>query len=316
MDTDVVDTDALRWFQQVADGMTVTQVGELYWVTQSGVSRGLARLEAEVGTPLLQRHGRVLRMTPAGAAFKRHVDALLNNLDDGLAAVSELVDPDTGTVTVAFQQSLATWLVPQLVSTFRAEHPRVRFILRQVRDELVSPVLDGGRTDLEITAWRRTDPTVTWQRLLTEPLRLAVAPDHRLAARAGDGDADGSAEPVDLADLRDEVFVALRPTSLLRRQAEELCRRAGFEPQVEFVGADLPTVRGFVAAGLGVAVVPAPHGGDPEDAGNPLRYLPIADPAAVREIGMAWSTERRLLPAADLFRQHVVATARSRRLPT
>ena len=301
-----MDTDALRWFQQVADGMTVTQVGELYWVTQSGVSRGLARLKAEVGTPLLQRHGRLLRMTPAGAAFKRHVDALLNNLDDGLAAVSELVDPDTGTVTVAFQQSLATWLVPQLVSTFRATHPRVQFTLRQVRDELVSPVLDGGRTDLEITAWRRTDPTVTWQRLLTEPLMLAVAPDHRLAAHDG---------PLDLSALDAEPFVALRPTSLLRKQAEELCKRAGFEPQVAFVGVDLPTVRGFVAAGLGVAVVPAPHVGDPEDAGNPLRYLPIADPAAVREIGMAWSTERRLLPAAELFRQHVVRTARSRRLP-
>lgn len=301
-----MDTDALRWFQQVADGMTVTQVGELYWVTQSGVSRGLARLETEVGTPLLQRHGRLLRMTPAGAAFKRHVDALLNNLDDGLAAVTELVEPDTGTVTVAFQQSLATWLVPQLVSTFRADHPRVQFTLRQVRDELVSPVLDGGRTDLEITAWRRTDPTVTWQRLLTEPLMLALAPDHRLAAHEG---------PLDLSGLDGEPFVALRPTSLLRKQAEELCRRAGFEPQVAFVGVDLPTVRGFVAAGLGVAVVPAPHLGDPEDAGNPLRYLPIDDPAAVREIGMAWSTERRLLPAAELFRQHVVRTARSRRLP-
>ena len=65
-----VDTEALRWFQQVADGVTVTEVGELYWVTQSGVSRGLARLEAEVGTPLLRRNGRTLRMTQAGAAFK------------------------------------------------------------------------------------------------------------------------------------------------------------------------------------------------------------------------------------------------------
>src|SRR5580692_10641550 len=97
-----VDTDVLRWFQRVADGMTVTEVSELDGVTQSGVSRALARLESEVGTPLLRRSGRTLRMTHAGAVFKPHLDALLHHLDDGIAAVSQLIDPDTGTVALAF----------------------------------------------------------------------------------------------------------------------------------------------------------------------------------------------------------------------
>src|SRR5450631_309976 len=101
-----VDTDAVRWFQQVADGMTVTEVSELERVTQSGVSRALARLEIEVGTPLLRRSGRTLRMTHAGSAFKRHVDAMLFQLDDGLAAVNQLIEPETGTVSLAFELSL------------------------------------------------------------------------------------------------------------------------------------------------------------------------------------------------------------------
>ena len=88
-----VDTDALRWLQQVADGTTVTEVGGLESVTQSGVSRALARLEAQIGTPLLRRSGRTLRMTHAGAVFKPHLDALLHNLDDGIAAVSQLHRP-------------------------------------------------------------------------------------------------------------------------------------------------------------------------------------------------------------------------------
>src|SRR5258707_13969681 len=62
-----VETEVLRWFQQVADGVTVTEVSDLEAVTQSGVSRALARLEAEVGTPLLRRSGRTLRLTQAGA---------------------------------------------------------------------------------------------------------------------------------------------------------------------------------------------------------------------------------------------------------
>ena len=92
----------------------------------AGVSRALARLEKEVGSPLLLRRGRMLRPTHAGSEFKRHIDAALHDVDDGLAAVDELIDPETGSVSIAFQLSLGAWLVPDLVDTFRRDHPRVR----------------------------------------------------------------------------------------------------------------------------------------------------------------------------------------------
>ena len=303
----IVETESLRWFQQVAEGVTVTEVGELYRISQSGVSRGIARLEAEVGAPLLQRSGRTLRMTAAGAAFKRHVDALLNDLDDGLAAVEQLVDPETGIVTLAFQLSLGTWLVPGLVAGFRAAHPGVRFVLQQSRDELVSSVLETGAVDLEISTLRRTGPSIRWHRLLTEPLCLAVPADHPLAGRAQVGRGQ-----VDLAVASTAAFVTLRPASLLRAQGAQLCAAAGFAPRVVLEGDDIPTVRGFVAAGLGMAIIPASRPDDENGSGGRVRYLAITDPAARRLIGLAWSSERRLLPAADLFRQYVIETTRRR----
>src|SRR6202047_3815325 len=166
-----MNTDALRWLQQVCDGTTVTEVSDTEAVTQSGVSRALARLEAQLGTPLLRRSGRTLRMTHAGAVFKPHLDAMLHHLDDGLAAVSQLIDPDTGTVALAFQQSLGTWLVPDLARSFRVAHPAVRFQLTQVRDELHSAALDGGRADLEIGTRRPSDPAVHSRRGGVEPPR-------------------------------------------------------------------------------------------------------------------------------------------------
>lgn len=301
-----MDTDALRWFQQVADGTTVTEVSELEAVTQSGVSRALARLEAEVGTPLLQRSGRILRMTQAGAVFKRHVDALLHQLDDGIAAVNQLLEPDTGTVALAFQHSLGTWLVPYLVRSFRARHPHVRFELTQVRDETHSAALAGGQADLEIGTRRPHDAALQTRQLALEPLRLAVPRDHRLAGQA----------QLWLADVTDEPFVSLGPTSALRRLTDDLCAAAGFQPDVVFEGDDLSTVRGFVAAGLGVSVVPAPRAGSPESATGPLVHLEILDPGAVREITLTWSAERRLLAAAELFRQYVIRRAAAGRVPT
>jgi LysR family transcriptional regulator, transcription activator of glutamate synthase operon len=300
-----MDTDTLRWFQQVADGITVTEISDLSAVTQPGVSRALQRLEAQVGTPLLRRSGRTLHMTHAGSVFKHHVDALLHQLDDGIAAVNQLIDPDTGTVALAFQQSLGTWLLPDLVRSFRGAHPGVRFRLTQVHDEMHAPALDGGDADLEIGTMRRRDPALRVRQLAVEPLRLALPRDHELAGQ----------ERIDLAEVSDEPFVSVRPTSALWKQTNDLCAQAGFTPSVVFQGDDLSTVRGFVAAGLGVAIIPAPRTGSPEAASGPVVYREIPDPAAAREICLTWSAERRLLPAAELFRQHVIRRARAGRVP-
>ena len=293
-----VDTDALRWFQLVADGYTVTEVSDVFGVSQPGVSRALARLEGEVGTPLLRRSGRVLRMTHAGAAFKGHVDALVNALDDGLAAVEELLDPEGGVVTLAFPLSLGSWLVPGLVRDFRAELPRVRvrLVSTPVGDEgRVSRELSTGRADLELTAHRLVGQGVAWQRVLEEPLVLAVPLQHRLAGRGS----------VALAEVTGEPFVLRTGPSRMREQVLDLCRAAGGEPEVAFEADDLPTVRGLVAAGLGVSVVPAQGLPVPTTFAR-TRLLPLTDDGARREVGLAWIEGRPLLPSAEAFRRFVL----------
>jgi LysR family transcriptional activator of glutamate synthase operon len=300
-----METDVLRWFQHVADGVTVTEVGERYWVSQSAVSRGLGRLEAEVGVPLLHRSGRALRLTQAGAVFKQQVDAMLVDLDDGLAAVQQLVDPATGLVAVAFQASLGAWLVPRLISSFRDEHPSVRFVLGQARDEFVPDMLDTGKVDVGITTVRTEDLGVRWQSLMSEQLYLAVPGAHPLAERA----------EVGLAEVSGERFVMLRRPSPLRDLIEKLCDQVGFQPDLAFEAEDLPTVRGFVASGLGLAVLPATQDGPANVAQAVIRLLPITDPPAFREIGLAWSAERQLLPSAEAFRRHVIDQGRAQRLP-
>lgn len=299
-----MEIEALRWFQQVADGMTVTELSDLESVSQSGVSRGLARLEREIGVPLLRRTGRTLRMTQPGAVFKRYVDAVLHVLDDGLAAVHTLAAPETGNVAVAYQPSLGVWLVPELIARFRRRFPDVGFELYPMRDEMSAARLAGGRADVEITAVRPGDPAVRWRPLASQPLRLSVASTHRLADAGRTG----------LGNVRDEPFVMLPRNFALRAQTEQLCERAGFAPRVTFEADDLHIVSGFVAAGLGLAVVPAPRPTPATAAAhqvapwssNSIRYLEIEDDTAVRQIGVGWSAERRLLPAAANFLDHVL----------
>ncbi|SOC55896.1 LysR substrate-binding domain-containing protein [Ornithinimicrobium cerasi] len=295
-----MDVRDLRWFQQVADGVTLTELSDLESVSQSGISRALARLDVEVGTPLLRRSGRTLRMTRAGLDFKRHVDGALHELDDGLAAVHQLLDPESGTVSLAFQPSLGTWLVPGLVSGFRKAHPGVDVVLTSKHLDELTPAV-GGRSgvELELTTRPPQDASVRWQVLVRESLMLAVGPDHPWAHR----------ERVDLAEAAQEAFVATHPLSHLWEVTLGLCRQAGFAPQVTLASQDLPTARAFVAAGLGVAVLPVPDAWVPTHEG--LHQLPLEGGDAYRDVGIAWSTEQRMLPSARVFLEHAVGQTRA-----
>lgn len=301
-----MDTDALRWFEMVADGATVTEVAELEMRSQPGISRALDRLEAEVGAALFQRSGRLLSLTPAGAAFHRHVASALHRLDDGIAAVQQLVSPETGTVSVAFQASLGTWLVPDLIGSFRERYPQVRFELRSKADEQVSAVGARSVVDLELSTLHATGDGLAWQALTREPIRLLLPREHRCAGR----------RRVGIADVAGDPFITLRSSSLLRAQLDLLCARAGIEIEVALVADDLPTLRGYVASGLGVAIIPARWDAGAIEPSSPrVHYLELTDPDAARIVGLSWNEHRRRLPAAELFRDHVLNRAKAGKLP-
>jgi DNA-binding transcriptional LysR family regulator len=288
----------LRWFQAIADGATVTETSELAQVTQPAMSRALARLEREVGTPLFTHVGRRLQLTPAGRVFKQHLDQALDHYDLGVRAVTELVDPDRGVIPLAFLHTLGTWLVPPLISGFRDVHPKVRFELTQHGEAAILQALLDGAVDLIFTSDGPGYPQIRWHRLLTEPLGLAVPAHHRLAMR----------KRARLAEFADEPFILLRPGFGLRTITERLCRDAGFAPRVAFEGEEVETLRALVAAGLGVALLPPPRTA-PAHIDPPAPHLRITDVDCTRDIGLAWLAERPLPAASASFRQHVQESA-------
>lgn len=291
-----MDVSALRWFQLVADGFTVTEVSDLEMTSQPAVSRALGRLSSEVGTPLLRRDGRVLRPTRAGMAFKRHVDAVLHHLDDGLAAVAQLADPQSGVVSVAFLPSLGSWLMPRLAAEFSRLHPGVQLDLVSIKDETRPATSSQSEVDMELTALRPPSSTHHWRGLLREPIRVVIANKHPLAA---------SSAPIPIGRLSGERIVAMRSSSLLRHLSDDLMRAEGVEPEVAFVVDDLPSLFGYVAAGLGVALAP-------ERPFEGVVLKPLDANGAFREVGLSWPRDRRLLPSAELFRAFVEEKSRTR----
>jgi len=291
-----VDLDTIRAFLAVADGHTVTETAERAHRTQPAVSRALARLEREIGTPLLQRVGRGLVLTPAGHELVRHARDTLEAYERGVRSVQDVTAPDGGFVPLAFLHTLGTWLVPELIRDFRTERPHVRFDLRQHGDAGLVEDLLTGVVDLAVTGDRPRLAPLESRRLFLEPLRLVVPPDHRLAAR----------RTARLADVAHEQFIVLKPGFSLRAVTEELCGQVGFVPRIGFEGEEVETLRGLVSAGLGVALLPEPRG-----SAAPLApSLKVTDVRASREIGLAWVKDRQLPPASAHFRDHTLRTSR------
>ena len=163
--------------------------------------------------------------------------------------------------------------VPGLIRAFRADHPRIRFTLVQNYGEAMIERLRAGDLDLCLTSPVPDAPDLVARRLDEQRLRLVVPDDHRLAAR----------KRIRLAEAADETFVTLEPGYGLRRITDDLCAEAGFTPRVAFEGEEAETLRGLVAAGLGVALLPPPAVARPG-----VVELTVTAPRAVREIGVAW----------------------------
>jgi DNA-binding transcriptional LysR family regulator len=193
-------------------------------------------------------------------------------------------------VVLAFMQTLGEHLVPGLVRAFRREHPHVRFSLLQGPHEELRNHVRSGRADLAFTAPLPGPGEFANVTLKEQELVVTVPTEHRLAGRAW----------LRMTDVAREPSVGMKPGYGLRRITDELAEAAGFLPMLAFEGDDVDTLRGLIAAGLGVAVLPAaeptPRPGTVE---IPLR------PKATRHVGLIWAADRPLTAAALAFRDFV-----------
>jgi DNA-binding transcriptional LysR family regulator len=257
------------------------------------------RLERDLGVDLFARQGRTLALTSAGRTFQASVERALAEVGRAVDAVRADADPASGKVAFGFLHTMGSETVPGLIRAFRAGHPGIRFSLVQTYGEAMLERLRAGELDLCLTSPVPDEPGLAARRLDEQRLRLVVPEDHRLAGR----------RRVRLAEAADEAFVTLEPGYGLRRITDDLCRQAGFRPRVAFEGEEAETLRGLVAAGLGVALLPPPAVPRPG-----VAELAVTAPRAVREIGVAWAAGRPGTPPVAAFRAFLLSR-RGRLLP-
>jgi DNA-binding transcriptional LysR family regulator len=276
--------------------------------TQPAVSRQIATLEAEVGTTLVRRVPQGAVLTDAGRLLAERAAEILARLDDAEAELHALAGLEGGRLRLASFASAAASIVPLAIAGFRGRHPAVELevVMADPIDSL--PRLRAGELDMTLSH----DATcggdgpgagVELLHLFEDPMYVAMPAGHPLA----------DAPALELSDFAEEPWMLATthscPDSRLFLRA---CHEAGFEPRIAFQNDDYPAILGFVAAGVGVALIPDMVARglrndvvirvlDPAPPSRPIMVaLPtgyrsppvVAMLAVLREVSDAWVRER------------------------
>lgn len=281
----------LQYFVKVAGKEHVTQAAEELHVAQSAVSRQIHQLERELGVELFMQKGRNLQLTAVGQLFCSRVETILKDLDRAVAEVHEFLDPEQGEIRLGFPHSLGIHLLPAIIAEFKRRFPNVKFRLKQgMYTTLIRDVVTAEVDLAFISPLPEQHEQVDGKVLLTEELYAILPPGHRLAER----------KEIALQELKDDKFILFSKGYSLRPIVLHACLEAGFTPKIAFEGEETDTIRGLVAAGMGVSLLPE-MALYQTGAIAPVT-VKIGSPKVTRTIGMIYRSDEKLPLVAQSFR--------------
>ncbi|WP_326754320.1 LysR family transcriptional regulator [Streptomyces hirsutus] len=246
----MIEARHLRVLRAVATTGSFSAAARELGCTQPAVSQQMKVLEASVGTPLLVRTGREMRMTQAGDALVRHAVGILAGLTAAEEEVAAIAGLRAGRVRLVSFPSGSSTLVPTALAALRDAHPGTRVSLEEAEPPRSVEMLREGDCDVALAfRYEGAAGAEEWDDLVVRPLLtdrlVGLLPERHPLAHA---------ESLAIGELAEEPWIAGCPRC--RGQLVEVCETAGFTPRIDFATDDYPAVAGLVGAGLGVAILP------------------------------------------------------------
>jgi len=290
----MLDVRRMQVLRAVVTSGSVTAAATNLGYTPSAISQQVAALEKQAGVALLDRVGRGVQPTAAGRLLTEHAAIISKHVAEAETALADLRAGRTGRLVIRYFATAGAALVPPALAWLRREHPGVQVDLKLIDPEDPLPEVEQGRADLAIVVRPRDRlrEGIRLVHLLNDPYRAVLPRGHRLSAK----------RVLDLADLADEPWVSSEWRAGPCLDAVlDACAGAGFNPNFVVESDDYATAQGFVAAGLGIGLIPRTGLGT----GHPgviVRKVRKPEPvraiyAAVRETSLAQPALRGLLDA-------------------
>jgi LysR family hydrogen peroxide-inducible transcriptional activator len=285
----------LHYLIAVADLRSFGQAAERCFISQPTLSTQIKKLEDELGIQIFERTNKKVLPTELGEQVIASARRILKeqNAIKELAATAQ--NPFAGNLRLGAFPTLAPYLFPALIPLIREALPLIRLILVEEKTEPLLNQLRNGQMDCALMAMPIHDDFLDCEDLFEDEFLLAVPEGHPLADKP----------EVDQQELQGETLLLLEDGHCLRGQALQICQAAGIDEEQDVRATSLETLRQMVRAGTGITLMP--HLAVREETG--IRYLPFAQPAPKRKIGLVWrsTSARKALIAklSELIRQAV-----------
>ncbi len=288
----MISSDRLPVLLAAARAGSFSAAADLLFLTPSAVSQQVAALERDVGAVLFERSRRGVNLTTAGQVLHRHAEAVVNRLADAQAEIDALVAGETGRVVLGSFPTATSSFAAASVALFQRRHPGLE--VRLVDGEPYESILRLKLRELDLAvvfdlaswpAYRSYEgrPTATpadieLVDLCEDPFLVMLPSRHRLAAK----------RQLELDDLRGErITGSSNDCAPWGTELRRLCQEVGFEPLLEplYCSADFQAQQAFVAAGLGLSLLPSLAIGVRDDIvlrplhAGPVRRLRLAFPS-------------------------------------
>ncbi len=247
----MLDVRRLALLCAVAEHGSISAAAAALSYTPSAASQQLRQLESGLGVTLVERGARGARLTAAGLTLVPHAQSILGRMAAAEAEMHALAGVTGGQLHVAVFPTAGAAYMPAAIRTFSQRHRGVD--LRVVEEETATALqaLDRREVDLvvgyDFAGSSEARPELSRTPLFDDPMYLAL-PGHHSLARC---------EEIRARQLADESWVSSRPGQPCSRALTEVCAGAGFEPSVVYESDDYVTIHELVAAGVGVALIPA-----------------------------------------------------------
>jgi DNA-binding transcriptional LysR family regulator len=276
-------------FLEVARRANLSRAAEALFITQPALTARLRTLEAEIGSPLFRRGRRGMVLTDAGRAFLPYAERAVRALQDGTSAIERL--PMTDELVLGAAPAISTYVLPQLLVRFEAEHPAVRLSVRTGHSEEILEMVARG--DVQIGLARELHhPSLETMSLYEDELILVVEPGHALARN----------RRVTLERVRDARLILFDRTSSYYDLTNALFRPAGQLPRGVLELDHIDAAKQMVLAGLGVALLPTTAVANELRSGSLRRIELIGTPRIERRIaGLRRLDDEGRTPAAVAF---------------
>lgn len=304
---------SIEYFIEIAEAKSFTKAAEKLYISQPALSQQIRKLENELGAKLFDRNRHTAELTEVGRLFLEEGKRIITIYNDLLAQVFEIEHPEEEVVRFGISPFYSQYYLPQLLPPLISTHPTLKYEVVENYSAVIEQALKEEKLDFCLVPLLPKDPALAYEPIYRETILLAVPKNSHVNDFAF---SSGGVNYIDLKNVRNEPFVALKSVQKISAYSRQLCEQAWFTPNVIYETMSWDTLNQMVSNGLGIGFVPdlLVNKLDANESPNYYHLIPRAERiySIAYKLGHSLSLSARTV--IDIFKREFIHTSSQKRI--